>query len=103
MRRLLLAFALCLATPAPAQDLSGGGRYEAITISGFTLTLADIARLEQAGVLRLDPGTRRFAFDPAIRSERALGLRLRTLALDRPEGPRDLYRAAKVTLLTRAA
>ena len=103
MRRLLLAFALCLATPAPAQDLSGGGRYEAITISGFTLTLAEIARLEQAGVLRLDPGTRRFAFDPAIRSERALGLRLRTLALDRPEGPRDLYRAAKVTLPNAAA
>lgn len=103
MRRLLLALALCLATPAPAQELSGGGRYEAINISGFTLTLTDVARLQRAGVLRMVPGTRRFTFDPAIPSERALGLRLRGLALDRPEGPRDLYRAAKVTLPNAAA
>lgn len=103
MRALLLALAFCVATPAPAQDLSGGGLYDAVTIAGFTLPLADVARLDRAGVLRLDPGTGRFAFSPAITSERALRQRLRGLALDRPEAPQDLYRAAKVTLPNAAA
>jgi hypothetical protein len=103
MRPLLLALAICLAAPAPAQDLSGAGRYDAVTIAGFTLPLADVARLEQAGVLRRDPGTGRFAFDPAVTSERALNARLAGLTLDRPTAPRDLYRAAKVALPNAAA
>lgn len=103
MRHLLLALVICLAAPTQAQDLSGGGAYDAVTIAGFTLPLADVERLRAAGVLRMDPGTGRFAFDQGITSERALDRRLRGLALDRPAAPRDLYRAAKVTLPNGAA
>ena len=103
MRPLLLALAICLADPAPAQDLSGASRYDAVTIAGFVLPLADVARLEQAGVLRRNPGTGRFAFDPAVTSERALNDRLAGLTLDRPAAPRDLYRAAQVALPNAAA
>lgn len=99
MRALLLALAICVTAPAAAaQDLSVAGRYDAVTIAGFTLPLADVARLERAGVLRLDAAAGRFAFASDITSERALRQRLRALDLERPAATPDLYRATKVAL-----
>ena len=104
MRYLLLAI-LFSAFPALAlsQDLSGSGAFDAVTINGFTFPVTDVQTLQQAGILRLNPETRHFAFAPDITSERALQTRLRPLNLSRPTAPSDLYLAAKVTLPNAAA
>ena len=104
MRHLLPAISICvLPTLALSQDLSGSGAFDAVTISGFTLPLTDVQTLQDAGILRLNPETRHFAFAPEITSERALQTRLRPLTLSRPTAPSDLYRAAKVALPNAAA
>ena len=99
MLKLIVILVVCaLPTLSWSQDLSGAGAYDAVRIGGFTLPLADVRELQAAGVLLLDPKTGRFAFDPAITSERTLQVRLRPLSLSRPKAPVDLYRAAKVAL-----
>ena len=101
---IVMASGLGSARAAPLDaDLSGAGAFDAVTINGFTLPLADVQILQDAGVLRIDPVTQRFSFAPDITSERALKARLAALPLARPSGPRDLYRAAKVALPNSAA
>ena len=59
MRKFLLVilatFSLDAAVAAPRNaDLAGAGAYDAVTINGFTLPLADVALLQEAGVLRYE-------------------------------------------------
>jgi len=102
----ILATGAAAAQDAPGLDgsgLDGSGAYDAVNINGFVLQVQDVQRLLNAGILRLNPDTRRFAFGPGITSERALTAQLARLNLNNPRAPRELYRAFKVALPNGAA
>lgn len=88
---------------AAPSDLSHGGAYDAVEISGFVLPVADIKRLLVAGVLRFDADRQRFAFGPGVSSERDLRREAAALRLEDARALRDIYRANKVALPNGAA
>ncbi|MBC7737767.1 MAG: hypothetical protein H7245_11245, partial [Candidatus Saccharibacteria bacterium] len=108
MRRLrLVILVIWMAAPGVARPdialLSGGGRFDAITINGVVLPLQDVQKMLAAGVLRLDPVTQRFALGETMTSEARFLAALQSLPLTAPLAPRDLYRSSKVALPNGAA
>ncbi len=106
-RLVMVILMVWMAAPVVAQPdlalLSGGGRYDAVTINGIVLPVQDIQQLLAAGLLRLDPVTRRFALGAGVTSEAQFVTNLRQLPLTSPLAPRDLYRSSKVALPNGAA
>ncbi|MFD0981275.1 hypothetical protein [Tropicimonas aquimaris] len=104
----LAAGVVLLPGPAAAQTadldgLRGDGRYDAVTIAGFTLPVADVEGLVEQGVMTFDAETRRFAFGLDIGSERQLRRALRRSPEVESRAVVDLYRANKVALPNGAA
>lgn len=100
---LLFSTAAPLGAAADLALLSGGGRYDAITINGIVLPVQDVQQLLAAGLLRLDPASQHFALGAGMTSEAQFMTALCKLPLKAPLAPRDLYRSTKVALPNGAA
>ena len=78
--------------------LRGNGRYGAITINSVVLSVQDVQQMLGAGLLQLDPATRRLSIGAGLSSEARFIAALRQVPLSNPQAPRDLYRSSKVAV-----
>ncbi|MEO3480733.1 hypothetical protein AAFO90_24175 [Phaeobacter sp. CAU 1743] len=94
----LAAFSLAYAENTHAADLAEDGRYDAVQIGGFILTLDDVKNLSDAGVLIFNDERRHFTINRDVANERQLYKRLEAIDLQDERAVRHMYRAHRVTL-----